>query len=858
MISQRGLKLALPLLAAMCLLLSLYVVTTHDGCGGFEGGHYLTGGPPQLLKLKPGLARRPKQDKPSVNTREEEGSINNRSQGVRQDSENAAVLAMATNYDLETHRIFVGSLRRSGFKGSIILAVEPDLSEEIHAYLTEQNVTMKVPTKTLCTYRKPEGEPERPDDSDDDDELRTCYRPYPYLKQRWARFPLLRDYLRECARCTGPALFTDYRDTYFQCNPFSGEHFGSLEELQLFREHESQRTTHWLVDGPVSKCKNVRFDEPMLCSGTTIGTRNALLSYANAMHEEMKAWMEDEKCCCNDMVGDDQSIHNYLHYAGRFNFSGVNTVAVRNRVGIVHTVGLEGSNIHQAHTEAGIAKGLDRREAEAAPYDGSDQFAGRWLGSHYNLTDAEGYLTNFDESRSCVVHQYDRLGPQFDSWLKSMEGKIWAPSFDCPERNGSRGGEGKTPQDQTKKVFVFPEDYVKDEFKHIFLDGIAKSDKLERTYDMYDPEAYWFVDLNRVTEAELETKWKQQMECMIEYHRQRRNAEGADYEHSKSHQKIILVDWSDSGWDEGILSSIFALCARYFGKGNVHYVTRQHVDSREIVIDPKNEPVPFEGLGDLWQWDGGAQHGLGGKIEVARYSVRSDLVDSISEVVKETKDALGGMDPIKAIPMLRRPKDVVTFWNASHDIDPVSGVRSYLRAAVSRAVLSLANIDSGDGGARQNITVTAKVCGKREHEGRNDVHDDYVMSLLEHKIVVVAQRDQWEGHYRLMEALAGGALVFTDPMHPLPYLLEDGVNVVVYNSISVLKKKILYYIEDAQGQKERVEIAARGHAVAMNHHRSWHVMERLILGNLNGINYPKAQDASGISRNIRGTVAKTG
>ena len=36
MISQRGLKLALPLLAAMCLLLSLYVVTTHDGCGGLK------------------------------------------------------------------------------------------------------------------------------------------------------------------------------------------------------------------------------------------------------------------------------------------------------------------------------------------------------------------------------------------------------------------------------------------------------------------------------------------------------------------------------------------------------------------------------------------------------------------------------------------------------------------------------------------------------------------------------------------------------------------------------------------------------------------------------------------------------
>ena len=102
-------------------------------------------------------------------------------------------------------------------------------------------------------------------------------------------------------------------------------------------------------------------------------------------------------------------------------------------------------------------------------------------------------------------------------------------------------------------------------------------------------------------------------------------------------------------------------------------------------------------------------------------------------------------------------------------------------------------------------------------------------SLLQHKIVVTAQRDTYEDHYRLMEALVGGALVFTDPMHPLPYMLEDGKNVIVYNSIADLKEKILYYINDPVGQQERVKIAKKGYEVAMNHHRSWHVMERLIL-----------------------------
>ena len=117
-----------------------------------------------------------------------------------------------------------------------------------------------------------------------------------------------------------------------------------------------------------------------------------------------------------------------------------------------------------------------------------------------------------------------------------------------------------------------------------------------------------------------------------------------------------------------------------------------------------------------------------------------------------------------------------------------------------------------------------------------DIHEKVVKlspprseyGLTNHKIVVVAQRDRWEGHYRLMEALSGGALVMSDPMHPFPYLILDGENIVVYSSLDDLKEKIRYYIRN---ERERLEIAARGHHVAMNHHRSWHVMERIVLGN---------------------------
>lgn len=40
-------------------------------------------------------------------------------QGVRQDSSDATVMGMAQGYDLKVHRRFVGSLRNTGFKGSM-------------------------------------------------------------------------------------------------------------------------------------------------------------------------------------------------------------------------------------------------------------------------------------------------------------------------------------------------------------------------------------------------------------------------------------------------------------------------------------------------------------------------------------------------------------------------------------------------------------------------------------------------------------------------------------------------------------------------------------------------------------------
>ena len=54
--------------------------------------------------------------------------------------------------------------------------------------------------------------------------------------------------------------------------------------LMLFEEHPYVKNTHWLTDTPVSSCKNHTVGETqVLCSGSTMGSREGILDYINVM-----------------------------------------------------------------------------------------------------------------------------------------------------------------------------------------------------------------------------------------------------------------------------------------------------------------------------------------------------------------------------------------------------------------------------------------------------------------------------------------------------------------------------------------------------------------------------------------------
>ena len=162
------------------------------------------------------------------------------------------------------------------------------------------------------------------------------------------------------------------------------------------------------------------------------------------------------------------------------------------------------------------------------------------------------------------------------------------------------------------------------------------------------------------------------------------------------------------------------------------------------------------------------------------------------------------------------------FWprTGQDDWKVTRGQGSQLRNAVSEA-LHQAFVQSNN----KQWNVFVGLTGQAKDAGRNQAQPAYLTKLLDSRIVVVAQKDGWEDHYRLMEALASGAMVMTDPMWSWPVGLEDGVSLVVYRSLSELVSKAKYYLENEQ---ERQRIALQGYKVAMTRHRSWHMVERIV------------------------------
>jgi hypothetical protein len=204
----------------------------------------------------------------------------------------------------------------------------------------------------------------------------------------------------------------------------------------------------------------------------------------------------------------------------------------------------------------------------------------------------------------------------------------------------------------------------------------------------------------------------------------------------------------------------------------------------------------------------------GGPMLHSPYAVRSDIVHAIQRIVGTNSTSLLQKE-LETVP---RPTDVLHMWQISFKEG-----KSKLRNDVSKLVRSW----NGTRMADRTMKTSIDEQGPRRTFGRNSVNLAYVRAMMSSKIVIVTQKDDWEDHYRLMEALVCGPLVLADAMLAPPKGLVHGENIVFFETLKQLQEQVEYYLTH---EDERRAIAQKGWGLVMSRHRSWHRMEEILFG----------------------------
>jgi len=339
-------------------------------------------------------------------------------------------------------------------------------------------------------------------------------------------------------------------------------------------------------------------------------------------------------------------------------------------------------------------------------------------------------------------------------------------------------------------VFFYPNmnHTIQHEVKHFLYDGLQKSERLEISYD-YSTAPLWIVDAVRAG-----LNGKTYCTRMVKMVRERLEV------NSESFWRVVILHWEDDASNVDFLE-----CFRMIRLIDSTRVVRF---KRSIVQNRKwNDTVKFVDAGEQQEFVNWRDY-AGQPVQHLNYGVRSDIYDGVEAIV--------GGKASESLITRARPVGVSCFWpQPGKDDDLIlRGKSSQLRDLVSTMISSF----------NESFNVFVGLVGEAQDAGRDMAQTAYVEKLVSSKIIVVAQKDMWEDHYRLMEALVSGALVISDPMVSMPEGLREDESIVVYRSMAELAAKIKHYLSN---HEERLKIARAGYEVATNFHRSWHMMERI-------------------------------
>lgn len=351
------------------------------------------------------------------------------------------------------------------------------------------------------------------------------------------------------------------------------------------------------------------------------------------------------------------------------------------------------------------------------------------------------------------------------------------------------------------------------------------SDKLLKTNYHHGPNTTWLVRVIHGIPSDLPQALVRTLKIRFQRH-------GLEYRRHNTTQSLVnrileedgfslvMVDSHDTA-NPNLHGYMVGKIRPLIGWRHSYLITRSTTSSPYRNMAPYNKlpwnttftPESLGGVANFTRWVGRAYRG----VKHYTYPIRNDLLHSLNTTLQARQKLPSSnttttvQDPF--VHFVGRTKDVMSLWKPG-DVSYASNLRS----AVSEAVQEV--------GRRRDWNYWTNKIGYSGAEGRSKIHPGYVHALLGFKVVVLCQRDFYEDHIRLFEAMISGALVFSDPMRDFPRGLVDGQSIVVYHSLEDLQQKLVYYLEH---DKERQEIATRGRQVSLEQHRSWHRWEALLL-----------------------------
>lgn len=198
-------------------------------------------------------------------------------------------LILGAAFRLQAHEtwMFVESLRKH-YDGQVMLLVTSVDSQELVTYLRSRGVT---PVFFDCPY-------------------------WMVAHIQVARYIRYSEILRGCERAYDRILLTDVSDVLFQANPFATDLTG---DLLCFLETagrtigQSACNSQWMQQIFGQGILEQLQDKTISCSGTTIGSHEAIIDYINRMlgHADPNLLAQ-----LTQYRGHDQAIHNFLLYTG--------------------------------------------------------------------------------------------------------------------------------------------------------------------------------------------------------------------------------------------------------------------------------------------------------------------------------------------------------------------------------------------------------------------------------------------------------------------------------------------------------------------------------------------------------------